>query len=264
MRNSVKWVGFDMDECVGVTHYLYPFAHEFLKRDTSKFMHTSLTALAKSEMRRHTGYIRPALFPVLEEVYKQWKSGQIAGAFMYSNNSSHALVDMIHQLLNTIIGLQQSLPHPPSVLQMAVSGQTPERPSSFVKDWAGVVACLKSNGLTPPTSKNDLLFYDDMPHVLERQISHYCRVPKYTYVTPQKIFIALITPLVPPDLTSRWSSVKHELTSLEHSSSSDIPTSDKGLVPMVQAIRAFGSVHAHQTRKHPRKQRGTRKIRRHG
>jgi len=96
-------------------------------------MHTALTTLAKSEMRRNTGYIRPALFPVLEEVYKQWKSGQIAGAFMYSNNSSHALVDMIRQLLNTIIGLQQSLPHPPSVLQMAVSGQTPERPSPFLK-----------------------------------------------------------------------------------------------------------------------------------
>ena len=251
-----------MDECVGVTHYLYPFAHEFLNRETSTFFKTVLKALAKSEILRNTGYLRPAMFPVLDAVYKSWKSGHIAGAFMYSNNSSHALVDMIRQLLNTIIGLRHSLPHPPLLFQMAVSGQTPERPSSFVKDWEGVVTCLKSHGLVVPASKQDLLFYDDMPHVLERQIPHYCRVPKYTFVTPQALFIALVNPLVPPDLSYDWSSVKQQLQSLDHSVSKQIPETDRGTIPMLNAFRTFDSIGPKTTRRHSRKHRMTRKIRR--
>jgi len=262
MRKTVKWVGFDMDECVGVTHYLYPFAHEFLNRETSTFFKTILKALAKSELRRDTGYLRPAMIPVLDAVYKSWKSGHIAGAFMYSNNSSHALVDMIRQLLNTMIGIRHMLPHPPLVLQMAVSAQTPERPSSFVKDWEGIVRCLKSQGLVPPASKQDLLFYDDMPHVLEKQIPHYCRVPKYTFVTPQALFITLVNPLVPPDLHSRWSVVKDQLTSLDHSVSKQIPETDRGLVPMLNAFHTFDSMPSRSTRRHSRHRRMTRKIRR--
>jgi hypothetical protein len=263
MRNPVKWVGFDMDDCVGTTHYLYPFAHEFLTRGTAGFMQTSLTALAKSEIKRHTGYLRPAMFPVLETLYKGWKSGQITGAFMYSNNSSHALVEMVKQLLNTIMGLQHSLSHPPPVLQMAVSAQTPERTSSYVKDWNGVIACLKSKGLPLPVSKQDLLFYDDKGHVLDSQITHYCRVPAYSFITPQSRFINLVTPLVPPDLVPRWTAVKHQMVSLDHSVSTDIPIKDRGLDPMVNALRTFiSSGHVH-TRKQSRKHRVTRKNRRH-
>ena len=256
------WVGFDMDECVGMTHYLYPFARTFVPRNTSGFFTSALKALAKSEMKRSTGYLRPALFPVLDKLYTAWKSGRVAGAFMFSNNSNHALVELIRQLLNTIMGLQHSLPHPPQVVQMAVSAQTPERTASSLKDWDGVVACLKSKGLVPPVRKQDLLFYDDMPHVLERQIPHYCRVPKYTFVTSQALFIALIAPLVPPDLGLQWKECRQELLALDHSEGGVIPTMDRGLVPMTTALQQFLS-NMSQTRSRRTLRRRTRKNRRH-
>ena len=262
LKHPVKWVGFDMDECVGTTHYLYPFARTFLTRNPSGFFNAALKALAKSEMKRHTGYLRPALFPVLDKLYTAWKSGKITGAFMFSNNSNQALVELIRQLLNTIMGLQHSLPHPPLVVQMAVSAQTPERTSSFIKDWDGVVACLKSKGLAPPVRKQDLLFYDDMPHVLERQIQHYCRVPKYTYVTPQALLINLIGPLVPPDLDAQWKTCRQELMSVDHSAGGVIPTTDRGLLLMTAALQQFVSG-ASQTRSRRAHRRLTRKNRRH-
>ena len=266
-KDPAKWVGFDMDECVGVTHYLYPFARTFVPRDArlipaSGFFTASIKALAKSEIRRNTGYLRPALFPVLRSLYAAWKSGRIAGAFMFSNNSNHALVELVRQLLNTIMGLQHGLPHPPLIVQMAVSAQTPERTASSLKDWDGIVACLKSRGLAPPVRKQDLLFYDDMPHALERQIPHYCRVPKYTYVTPQALFVALIAPLVPPDLEAQWKECRQELLALDHSVSSIIPTTDRGTVPMTTALQQFVS-HVTQTRSRRTLRRRTRKNRRH-
>jgi len=261
-KHPIKWVGFDMDECVGTTHYLYPFARTFLTRNPSGFFNAALKALAKSEMKRHTGYLRPALFPVLEKLYAAWKSGRVTGAFMFSNNSNHALVELVRQLLNTIMGLQHSLPHPPLVLQMAVSAQTPERTASTLKDWDGVVACLKSNGLAPPVRKQDLLFYDDMPHMLERQIPHYCRVPKYTFVTPQALFVTLVGHIVPPDLGAQWKECRQELLALDHSEGGVIPTTDRGLVPMTAALQQFVSG-ASQTRSRRVHRRRTRKNRRH-
>ena len=251
-----------MDECVGTTHYLYPFARIFITRDSSEFFNAALKALAKSEMKRHTGYLRPALFPVLRSLYTHWRSGRIAGAFMFSNNSNHALVELVRQLLNMIMGLQHSLPHPPPVVQMTVSAQTPERTSSFIKDWDGVVACLKSHGFVPPVRKQDLLFYDDMPHVLERQIPHYCRVPKYTFVTPQSLFISLVGPLVPPDLGAEWKDCRQELLAQDHSDSDIIPTTDRGLIPMTTALQQFVSATS-QTRSRRAVGRQTRKNRRH-
>lgn len=266
-KDPVKWVGFDMDECVGVTHYLYPFARTFVPRDpglvpASGFFTASIKALAKSEIRRNTGYLRPALFPVLRSLYTAWKAGKITGAFMFSNNSNHALVELVRQLLNMIMGLQHGLSRPPLVVQMAVSAQTPERTASSVKDWDGVINCLKSKGLTPPVRKQDLLFYDDMPHVLEREIQHYCRVPKYTFVTPQALFVALIAPLVPPDLGAQWKESREELLSLDHSVSRLIPTTDRGTVLMSTALQEFVSG-ASQTRSRRSIRRCTRKNRRH-
>jgi hypothetical protein len=145
---------------------------------------------------------------------------------------------------------------------MAVSAQTPERTSSFIKDWDGVINCLKSKGLAPPVRKQDLLFYDDMPHVLERQIPHYCRVPKYTFVTPQALLINLIGPLVPPDLDAQWKTCRQELMSVDHSAGGIIPTTDRGFVPMTTALQQFVSG-ALQTRSRRPLRRLTRKNRRH-
>jgi hypothetical protein len=46
--------------------------------------------------------------------------------------------------------------------------------------------CLKASGYPQITSKRDLLFYDDLSHILQKEISHYIQVPPYYYVTPHK------------------------------------------------------------------------------
>lgn len=178
----IRYIGFDMDECVGHVHPLHPFTNEFMTREKAdgKTVHRAAASLAACERARRTGFLRPCIPAVLCAVYDAMKSTQIRSAFLFSNNSNHSLVEFIGLLLETVVQQERGLKERPRLFEMAVSFQSPERgEATGIKDWASITKSLAYHGLPLPTSKSDLLFFDDKKHALAPEITHYTVVPAY-------------------------------------------------------------------------------------
>jgi len=137
-------------------------------------------SLAACERARRTGFLRPCIPDVLCAVYDAIKSGQIRSAFLFSNNSNHSLVEFVGILLETVVQQERGLKERPRLFEMTVSFQSPERgEATGIKDWASITNSLAYHGLPLPTSKSDLLFFDDKTHALTPEITHYTVVPAY-------------------------------------------------------------------------------------
>ena len=183
----MRWVGFDMDECIGSLMPLYTFVTElpeFAKEEKpDQVWNILIHALVRSELSRKTWLIRPALIGSLNILYEAWVAGKIQGAFVYSNNGSDRLVRFVASLLNGFITTIHR-PRNARLFQMAVSLKTPCRTrGSTDKTFADIQACLEAHGLPPASSPADLLFFDDLEHVLAGEITHYVKVRPYSNYT---------------------------------------------------------------------------------
>lgn len=254
---GIRYIGFDMDDCVGNVHALHPFTNAFLTRNPEEisFVERVVERFAACEIKRRTGFIRPAMLPVLPVVYNAIKSGQIDGAFLFSNNSNHSLVLFVKRALEEITRQLLRLSQPPSLFRMAISVQSPERgPRTGVKDWESIGRCLKYHGLPSPTSRRDLLFFDDKQHVLTGEIPHYTVVPAYHPSSDLEDFLKCVhdTPGSPP----HWTSWMASRIRTRFHTPDPVPTEDVGTPVFLEAIQRFlrdGTYNKHNTRASPSK-----------
>ena len=182
---SVRWVGFDMDECIGSVMPLFYFVESIDIAD----MIRAADVLIDSEESGSTWLIRPAMKEVLRLLGGAYFAKQIQGAFLLSNNGSELLVNFIAVLFNRWIRRIFLLSEEPMMFVMGVSASSSVRLAlgaemSYVKSFDVVQHCLGSYGFPPCSSPSDLLFFDDQPHVLAGEIPHYCRVRAYHNQTP--------------------------------------------------------------------------------
>ncbi len=179
-----------MDECIGSVMPLYAFvkylpaaAHGILKE-----------ALFKSEMEHATWLIRPAIYNTLDILYRAYKSGAIVGAFIFSNNGSQELVNFIAGYLNEYMG-KRFFDTDIKIFKMGVHRTSPLRtPGSLDKSVSEVQRALSGYGLPLLTSERDLLFFDDMVHVLTSEIRDYVQVRPYYNHCPIERVIAALAP----------------------------------------------------------------------
>ena len=259
-----RYIGFDMDECIGNVHPLHPFTNEFLTRNPADaaFVQRVVQAYTECERKRRIGFLRSGIIPVMKAVYQAYKAGKITGAFVFSNNSNHSLVEFIRRVMECIVQQEYDLKEPPGMFKMAISFQSPERgPPTAIKDWAAVTRSLSHHHLPLPTSHSDLLFFDDKKHVLTSQIPHYTVVPAYHYESEYSEFARCVHSLVPAALKSRWDSLLSRHVQTRAHTPERVPTTDEGETVFLSAIRRFVSPTS-RTLKTKRKRRGTRKNRR--
>jgi hypothetical protein len=153
-----------------------------------------LTRMAQrlSETRAHWLF-RPDLRHLLDALQRAEKQGAIAGCFILSNNGSARLVELVRRMLNCYTG---SATDPTRGLFKAGWHRGARcRGGRTTKTWEQVVACLKSAGLPPPLHVRDLLFYDDLVHVMAKEIPHYVQVPPYFHVTPTALVFRDLKPV---------------------------------------------------------------------
>ena len=183
----VRWVGFDMDLCVGSVMPLMPIVTHL--RDSPFGRDWLMKVLYKSERKYTTWFVRPALFTFLNSLACAMDSGLIEGAFLFSNNGSKELVEFMADFFNYCF-------EPPlQLFQMACYANTPARlPYGIVKNYEVIQKCLAAKGLPLCNSKNDLLFFDDLCHALQQEILHYVQVPAYVYETRKEAVLNMIHP----------------------------------------------------------------------
>ena len=260
---GIRYIGFDMDDCVGNVHALHPFTNAFLTRNPEEisFVERVVERFAACEIKRRTGFIRPAMLAVLPVVYAAIKSGQIEGAFLFSNNSNHSLVLFVKRALEEITRQLLHLSQSPSLFRMSISVQSPERgPRTGVKDWESIGRCLKYHGLPLPDSHRDLLFFDDKQHVLAGEIPHYSVVPAYHPSSDLEDFLKCVhdTPGSPP----HWTSWMASRVRTRFHTPDPVPTEDVGTPVFLEAIQRFlrdGNKHSKNSTSHSKQQKQKQK-----
>lgn len=184
----VRWAGFDMDECIGSLMPVWPYCDYMLdhvpQQKRYSFLQEIATRLAAANAASRIWIIRPELDAVLKRLSEAQQRGEIVGCFILSNNASLRLVETVRLMLNIRV---TKLTHNRNPLFLVGWHRTaPCRLRRTTKSWDMIQHCLKASGYPQITSKRDLLFYDDLSHLLQKEIPHYIQVPPYYYVTPHK------------------------------------------------------------------------------
>ena len=180
-RPSVRWIGFDLDECIGNLMPVSNFA-KFISPESM------IEALYPYEMCGETWLLRPGFAAVVTAVAAAYKDRKIWGAFLYSNNKRETTVQFARALLNKIAAESCGGVEP---FKGAFHCHDPSR-SSHDKNFADICNMLHCADLMPPTSTDDIVFFDDQIHPLVTEITHYYRVPKYESWTPVDKIVAAI------------------------------------------------------------------------
>lgn len=204
MKTRIKWVGFDMDECLGTLYPLYAYCEELMNRIQddairNQFYIDMIDVLSDQIFiqKNHNLWIfRPQFEHVLDVLIDAFKYGQITGCFILSNNGSKSLVATAQLLLNAAIA-KKTHHQITNLFQAAWSANSPCR-SGLVKSWTVVQTCLKHAGLpTMLDPKTDLLFYDDKVHPsLKKELGpNYIQVSPYFNYTPHQHVYSILKPL---------------------------------------------------------------------
>jgi hypothetical protein len=182
----LKWVGFDMDECIGSLMPLYAFVTKLPKAfiangsTAENAFETMKNVLYLSENYNMTWLVRPAFYDALKYLYTAHKRGLIYGAFIFSNNGSQELVDFMVYYCNGWIAQKFHDFSRPAIFKMGVCRGSPLRsPGSLVKSLSEIQTALRRKGLPALEKASDLLFFDDMVHVLSDEIKDYVQVRPY-------------------------------------------------------------------------------------
>jgi hypothetical protein len=181
-----KWVGFDLDECIGSVMPLYVFLIGAKGLGNEReILQQYRKSLFLSEMLKETWLLRPAMYFALRNVYNAYKSGKLYGAFIFSNNGSQELVDFIAYYCNGWMSRYFRDKKHPIIFKMAICrGSSYRPPNSLVKSYDEISNALIMNGLPPFSNKSDLLFFDDLVHVLQGEIDNYVHVRPYNNLCP--------------------------------------------------------------------------------
>lgn len=182
-----------MDECLGSVMPLYTILPKLRNRNDFLQM---FGLLYESEITGRTWLFRPAIFKALRLLWSAYDRDAIEGSFILSNNGSDILVKSVGLLMNYFIQRLLNLDEMPNVFQLGIHLSAPSRASfGDVKSFELVQHVLEAHDLPQCTSPDHLLFFDDMPHVLQSQITHYVRVPPYFNHTDVAILADVLAPL---------------------------------------------------------------------
>ena len=187
MSSRVRWVGFDMDECIGeVMPLWFPVHHIHAPLDWERFV--------ESELDLKTYVLNPVFMIVLESLYTRYTKKEFEGAFIFSNNGSQDLVETLVSIGNILVQQLHDLEAPPSMFKVGFSAASPCRAHfvarKYEKSFEIIQHCLAASGLRPCSSIKDLLFFDDQVHVLKGELGpHYCQVKAYSHVSPSKTIL---------------------------------------------------------------------------
>jgi hypothetical protein len=199
-------------------------------------------------------------------VYDAVKSGQIRSAFMFSNNSNHSLVEFVGLLLETVVQQERGLKERPRLFEMTISYQSPERGEpTGIKNWASITKSLAYHGLPLPTTKSDLLFFDDKTHALTPEITHYTVVPAYhSSATLADALRCGLGQGQSKNSNSRNNSRWEKLPRWRGGTAHRVPVEDEGRSAFLDSIQRFLGSRATKSSRKPQTHRRTRKNRRHG
>jgi hypothetical protein len=196
-----------MDECLGSFMSLWAFCELIPKRFRAEEKSAFLEAVADRVANSSRLWVfRPGLDSLWKALAQAHHQGLIAGCFILSNNGSPDLVELIRRTVNIKVRQFSATPGRP----LFVAGwhrYSPCRGGKTVKDFDQIQRCLASEGLPTMNSPNDLLFYDDLAHVLHKQIPHYVQVQPYFNYTPIHLVQLELSPImtkfnVPPQTVS--------------------------------------------------------------
>jgi len=202
MKSGIKWIGFDMDECLGTLYPLYAYCEELMNLINddvirNNFYIDMINILSEQIFihKNHNLWIfRPNFDIVLDMLIDAYKNQQITGCFILSNNGSSSLVTTAQLLLNTAVA-KKTNNHITNLFQEAWSAKAACRKNSYVKSWNVAQTCLKTSGLpVMQNPKTDLLFFDDKIHPsLQKELGpNFVQVSPYFNYTPyQNVFIIL-------------------------------------------------------------------------
>jgi hypothetical protein len=189
-----RWVGFDMDECIGSVIPLYPFItvlptlldriYDEISNDAVMF-HIQ-QKIIDSEISERTWLLRPAMRATLDHIYMLYKSNSIDGAFIFSNNGSLELVTFLCYLCDGYMWRRCNDKVKPQIFKFGAHLDSPFRGTRDEKSMHEIQNVFRGKGLCVP-DPNNLLFFDDQIHVLAGEIKHYVRVNPYLNYTPHGI-----------------------------------------------------------------------------
>jgi hypothetical protein len=216
--SRVRWVGFDLDECLGSFMPLWPYCEDIatvkqsdIPESSKLLFHNQLIVqLAETQLktRSTTWMFRPEIETVLYILNDLQLQGKITGCFILSNNAGPRLVRMIRQIFNYKIWLLRGASNPFEKSPDLVDGlfladwsrlSVCRKGHGEDKSWDVVQQCLQSKNLPTMTDKSDLLFFDDLAsHKLHTKdkIPYYIQVPPYTHHTPADQMWGLVKPLL--------------------------------------------------------------------
>lgn len=177
MDYTGKWIGFDMDECLGefVTLSVFPQIQTWLESFRSSGCNTDefnrqftariVARLAAAEKEGKTALLRPGLIEALQHI-------KTSNIFILSNNGCDLLIQWVAALINQL--LEKQLFKSTQVFGLS----HPFRIEYGVKNMMAVMLCT---GCIP----QELLFFDDCDHELAGEFGvTYVKVAPYTYKTP--------------------------------------------------------------------------------
>jgi hypothetical protein len=122
---------------------------------------------------------------IVDEVSKAVKEGGVYGAFLYSNNGSAVMVELVKTMLN----LMSTEVNP---FKVGFHRGFAARTGLKVKTYEDLCNCLHVADLPLPSTPDCLAFFDDKVQILRSEIKLYRRVRRYRGYTPvQRIAEAL-------------------------------------------------------------------------
>lgn len=205
IKPSIKWVGFDMDECLGTLYPLYVYCeklmdliHDDQLRNNFYF---DMIQILSNEIFIHKNHnlwiFRPQFDRIIDVLIAAYENGQITGCFILSNNGSNSLVLTAQLILNSAVA-KKTNNRITNLFKEAWSAKSSCRKNSIVKSWNVVQTCLLSTGL--PIMNNpstDLLFFDDKLHPsLKKELGdNFIQVSPYFNYTPYQNIFSILKPL---------------------------------------------------------------------
>jgi hypothetical protein len=209
----VRWIGFDMDECIGSVMPLYAFVTKLPKAyaaagNTDAVFEIMKNALYLSENAKETWILRPAFYDALVMLYRAYTGGLISGAFIFSNNGSQELVDFMVYYCNGWMARKFNDFARPDIFKMGVCrGSSFRTPGSLVKSFSEIQGALAKSGLPLMETHRDLLFFDDMVHVLTGEIPGYIQVRPYLNLCPLERVVSALSELEHRIGSAAWAAI---------------------------------------------------------
>ena len=176
---SARWIGLDVDGCIGNLSPIAIFAAKFDPKKLAELMYAP-------EMRGETMLIRPGFADVVSSIAKATREDKIIGAFLYSNNKREETIKFVQELLNIIAAESPFCVRP---FIAAFHRSAASRCSQGDKNFHDICNMLHCEDLPLPTTA-DIAFFDDHVHPLITEIPHYYQVSKYTTWTAVEKLLA--------------------------------------------------------------------------